>query len=70
MQASNRPTLRVEGARDYLDVTERQIYDWVRSGKLAHYRVGRELRFSEADLDAFLAERRCEAVTSRRAQNG
>ena len=65
-----RPVLRVDDAKAYLDATERQIYRWVREGHLAHYKVGRELRFSEADLDAFLAERRYEAVNSRRAENG
>jgi excisionase family DNA binding protein len=49
--------LDVHEAAAYLAVTSGTVYRLVRSGELAHVRIGRSVRFRVADLDAYLAER-------------
>lgn len=39
-----------------LDVHPKTILRWGREGRLPRYKVGRKVRFAEADVDAFLAE--------------
>ena len=53
-EPDRRPLLRIPEAAAYLDATERQIANWVKNGKLPHYNISRDLRFSEADLLDFI----------------
>jgi len=49
--------LDVHEAAAYLAVTSGTVYRLVRSGELAHVRIGRSVRFRVVDLDAYLEER-------------
>lgn len=46
----------------YLSVSERTIRNWIRRGELPSYKLGAARRIDPADVDAFLAQRREEAV--------
>ena len=48
----------VAAIAEALDVDERTVYRWVDARELIAHRVGRQLRISKTDLDAFLNERR------------
>jgi excisionase family DNA binding protein len=50
------PLLRPEQAAELLAVKESWIYDAVRTGRLPCLRVGRHIRFTQAILEAWLAE--------------
>lgn len=41
--------------------TERAVQRWARAGALARYRIGNEVYFSQADVDAFIAASRIPA---------
>jgi excisionase family DNA binding protein len=43
---------------EYLAVSDRTVRDWIRSGKLASYKLGKSRRIDPADVDAFLAAHR------------
>lgn len=50
-------------AREYLNVPERTMRRYVAERRIRHYRLGgKSLRFSRADLDAFLQAGLVEAV--------
>jgi len=49
--------LDVPESAAYLAVTSGTVYRLVRSGELAHVRIGRSVRFRVVDLDAYLEER-------------
>jgi len=51
---SNR-LLDLEKAAQYLDVPERRLRDNWRRWGITSYKVGRELRFRERDLEAYLS---------------
>jgi excisionase family DNA binding protein len=40
--------------------SERLIWRWIAEGAVAHHRIGRSVRLSPADLDAFVAKHRVE----------
>ncbi len=42
---------------DRLGLTTETVLVWVRQGRLPAFRLGRAIRFREADLDAWLEER-------------
>ena len=42
-------------------VTVDTVQNWAAAKKIAHYKVGGELRFTQKDIDAFLSSRRSEA---------
>lgn len=44
-----------EELMDLWQVKKSWIYDEVQTGRLAHIKLGRSLRFRQADLDAYLA---------------
>jgi excisionase family DNA binding protein len=56
------PLLDYEGAAAYLAVSERHIRELWAKRRLAAVKVGRSVRFSRADLDAFIASNRIRAV--------
>jgi len=49
--------LDVHEAAAYLAVTSGTVYRLVRSGELAHVRIGRSVRFRVVDLNRYLEER-------------
>ncbi len=54
--------LDVAGAADRLSVTPRFIRRLVHERRLAYIKVGKYIRFDPADLEAWLADRRVEAL--------
>lgn len=46
----------------YLAVSDRTIRNWIRRGDLPSYKLGASRRIDPADVDAFLARHRDEAV--------
>jgi excisionase family DNA binding protein len=62
--------LTVRSAARLAGVSVCLMYVWIRSGMIAHYRVGRPgsrggIRIAEADLDAFLAGMRKNGVSAK-----
>lgn len=51
---------------EYLKVNSRTIYRLIRSGSLPAVRVGRQWRFRQSDLEAWLEERRSTQAASAR----
>lgn len=47
---NERPWLTLEAAAKYLDVSERTLLRWIKSGKLKPTKVGREYRIKPDDL--------------------
>lgn len=47
----------IEELTELLQVTQRTIYNWIKSGKLKAFKIGRGWRVKREDLDAFLNER-------------
>lgn len=50
MADEERPLLDVPAAAQFAKVSERTVYRMVAAGQLPVYRVGRQLRFDEAEL--------------------
>jgi len=48
--------LTVEEVATQIGVCKRTIYEWTAEGRLPHFKVGRVLRFRQADIDAFIQE--------------
>jgi excisionase family DNA binding protein len=49
----------------YLQVSDRQVRNWVSEGLLASYKIGSSRRFDPADVDAFVAQFRDEGKPKR-----
>ena len=61
--SETRPTfLTTEEVLDYLKVNSRTIYRLIRRGDLPAVRIGRQWRFRQSDLDAWLDRQRAAAV--------
>jgi len=48
----------IRGIAEHLDVSERTVHRWIKSGDLVAHRLGRNLRVANVDLWSFLAQRR------------
>jgi excisionase family DNA binding protein len=48
----------VEGVAEQLGVSSKTVRRWIAAGELPVHHFGRQLRISEADLAAFIAQRR------------
>ena len=48
----------VRSLAEKLEVSERTVRNWMKSGELASYRLGDARRIDPADVDSFLAARR------------
>ena len=46
--------LTVKEVAEWLRLTPRTIYSWVKQGRLKVYHVGEQLRFRREDIDALL----------------
>ena len=64
------PLWTVEQAAEYLTVSDRTMRRYVAQGRLAFYRVGRELRFKQKDLDRYLEGLRQDVIYERRRRRG
>ena len=50
VSSSEAPWFTLEAAAKYLDVSERTLLRWIKSGKLKPSKVGREYRIKPSDL--------------------
>lgn len=50
VSAAEAPWFTLEAAAKYLDVSERTLLRWIKSGKIKPSKVGREYRIKPADL--------------------
>ena len=46
---------RVEEAADYLGIRPKTLYEWVRSGRVPHRKIGFNVRFEPGELEAWAA---------------
>lgn len=46
--------MTVDDVADQIGVCKRTVYEWVADGRLPHFRLGRVLRFRQADIDTFI----------------
>ncbi len=53
--------LNVKQVREILDLSERTIFRLISKGKLKGFKAGREWRFEQKDIDAFIEHQRQEA---------
>ena len=58
--------LTIDEAAAYLRTPKATLYGWVRTGKLASYKLGTHLLFKQSDLDAFMESRRRPAMGERK----
>lgn len=58
MSMKNSKLLKMNEVSERLRVPLMTCYSWVRSGMLPHFRLGKTIRISEGDLEAFLEQRR------------
>lgn len=50
--------LSYSAAAERLGIAEQTLRQWVSSGRISYYKIGRYTRFSPADLEAFLEANR------------
>ena len=50
--------LTLNQTAEVLQVTTRTLHRWINTGELVVHRIGRQLRISETDLQAFIRTRR------------
>jgi excisionase family DNA binding protein len=50
VSSADAPWFTLEAAAKYLDISERTLLRWIKSGKLKPSKVGREYRIKPADL--------------------
>lgn len=59
MSRSRRPTfLTILDLADQLQVSDKTVRRWIKSGELVAHKLGDQYRISEADLELFLRSRR------------
>lgn len=56
------PMIPVAEAARILGVAQTTLYDWVRAGKVPHYKLGERVRFRASELDEWVTSRRVAAV--------
>jgi excisionase family DNA binding protein len=54
-------TLNIKQVQEILDISERTIFRLIRKGELKGFKVGREWRFEESDIEDFIALQRQKA---------
>ncbi|HET8862812.1 MAG TPA: helix-turn-helix domain-containing protein [Solirubrobacterales bacterium] len=59
------PWFTPETLAAYLQVSDRQVRNWVSEGLLVSYEIGSSRRFDPADVDAFVAQFRDEGKPKR-----
>jgi excisionase family DNA binding protein len=61
--------LTVKEVQDRLDISERTAFRMIKSGELQGFKVGREWRFEESDLQNYIQAQRQKAEEERQKQN-
>ena len=56
-------SLSTQEVADFLHVSKSTIYDLIRKGEIHSYKVGRKVRFTQDDIDAYIARSRHEHST-------
>ena len=54
--------LTINEASNYLGIKTSTLYSMVGRKEIPHYRIGRLIKFTKADLDAFMQERRVDRI--------
>jgi len=67
MPTNAKSLLTIEQAAVELDKSPVTIRRYVQTGKLAHYRIGGEVRIDPVDIAAFIAAGRREAIAAGRS---
>lgn len=60
----------LEDVQKMLDVSERTILRYLDEGELTGFKVGREWRFEQKDIDAFIDQRRKKTGEERQQKDG
>lgn len=60
---SQNQSLSTQEVADILHVSRSTIYDLIRRGEIRSYKIGRKVRFTQADVDAYIARSRHEHST-------
>ena len=57
-------SLSTQEVADILHVSKSTIYDLIRKGEIRSYKIGRKVRFTQEDVDAYIARSRHEHSTA------
>lgn len=57
-------SLSTQEVADILHVSKSTIYDLIRKGEIHSYKIGRKVRFTQEDVDAYIARSRHEHSTA------
>jgi excisionase family DNA binding protein len=49
--------LTVDEVAEYLSLSRATIYQWASEKRIPHYRMGRAIRFKQAEIEAWLSEK-------------
>ena len=60
---SQNKSLSTQEVADILHVSKSTIYDLIRKGEIHSYKIGRKVRFTQDDVDAYIARSRHEHST-------
>ena len=52
----NMPLWRVEEAAEYLGIRPKTLYEWVRTGRVPHRKLGFNVRFDRSELERWVAQ--------------
>lgn len=65
MQPTNKPRfITAHDAARCIGITKSTVYDWIAKGSIPCYRMGRIIRISTADLEAYLAASRMNTLAT------
>lgn len=55
---ANMSLWRVDQAADYLGIRPKTLYEWVRTGRVPHRKLGFNVRFDPTELESWVGEHR------------
>jgi len=61
--------LDVKQVQDILGLSERTVFRLIKNGELRGFKVGREWRFEEKDIDAYIERQRQKAAPKSQEEN-
>lgn len=62
MELNKKPLLTLPQVAEILSISNAGMYRLVGQRKITFYKVGRSLRFSEQDIEAYLSKNRIESI--------
>jgi excisionase family DNA binding protein len=62
--------LTIDDVSEYLSIKRSTLYSMVESGEIAHYRVGRLIRFKKQDVDVWMESQRKERIDTDKKARG